>query len=131
MNNYQKIHGTTVDKFDIGTKNQRIVLTGQTNSAGTANLVDRDSASYTATSTVFFSAYIVGQGSNTAAYEIKGCYLSGTTTTTGYVVNTYVDTDNFTEPTVSFSSSGEMTVTCTGLADENINWTATFDFVLI
>lgn len=131
MNNYQKIHGTTVDKFDIGTKNQRIVLTGQTSGAEATNLVDRDNISYTATSTVFFSAYIVGQGTNTSAYEIKGCYLSGTTTTTGYVVNTYVDTGNFIEPVVSFSSSGVMTVTCTGLANENINWTATFDFVLI
>lgn len=131
MSNYQKIHGTTVDKFDIGTKNQRIVLTGQTVGALTTELVDRDDNPYTATSTVFFSAYIVGQGSNTAAYEIKGCYLNGTTTTTGYVVNTYVDTNNFTEPVVSFSNLGEMTVTCTGLAGENINWTATFDFVLI
>lgn len=131
MNNYQKIHGTTVDKFDIGTKNQRIVLTGQTVNALTVDLVDRDGNPYTANSTVFFSAYIVGQGSNTAAYEVKGCYLSGTTTTAGYVVNTYVDSGEFTEPTVSFSDQGEMTVTCTGLFGENINWTATFDFVLI
>ena len=131
MNNYQKIHGTTVDKFDIGTKNQRIVLTGQTVNALTVDLVDRDGNPYTANSTVFFSAYIVGQGSNTAAYEVKGCYLSGTTTTAGYVVNTYVDTGEFTEPTVSFSNQGVMTVTCTGLFGENINWTATFDFVLI
>ena len=131
MNNYQRLHGTTVDKFDIGTKNQRIVLTGQTTGAATAELRDRDSEPYTAGSTVFFSAYIVGQGTHTAAYESKGCYLTGTTTTAGYVVNTYVDTGNFAEPVVSFSNQGAMTVMCTGLSNENINWTATFDFVSI
>jgi hypothetical protein len=131
MNNYQKLHGTTVDKFEIGTKNQRVVLTGTTSGAATTQLVDREGVSYTANSTVFFSAYIVGQGTHTAAFEVKGCYLNGTTTTAGYVVNTYVDTGNFAEPVVSFSNQGVMTVMCTGLSNENINWTATFDFVSI
>lgn len=131
MGNYQKLHGTTVDRFDIGTKNQRITLAGQTNNGAVVSLSDRDNGSYTAESTVFFTAYIVGQGTNTAAYEIKGCYLHGTGTTTGYVVNTFVDTGSFVEPQVSFSSQGVMTVLCHGLPGENINWSATFDFVSI
>ena len=92
---------------------------------------DRDGLKYKSESTVFFTAYIVGKGTNVAAYEIKGCYLQGTTTISGYVTNTYVDTNNFTEPTISFNSDGDITVTVTGVGTDVINWTAVIDFVSI
>ena len=128
---YTKLHGTTTDRFKIGLKNQRVTLSGVTSNTATAELLDRDSLKYTVESTVFFTAYIIGQGVNVAAYEIKGCYLQGTTTISGYVTNTYVDTADFNEPTINFSSSGEMTVTCTGAATDTIDWTAVIDFVSI
>lgn len=128
---YTKLHGTTADRFKIGLKNQRVTLSGITTNAVAVELLDRDAAKYTAESTVFFTAYIVGQGTNVAAYEIKGCYLQGTSTTTGYVVNTFVDSAGFTEPAITFNSSGEMTLTCTGVADDMITWTAVIDVVSI
>ena len=128
---YTKLHGTTTDKFKIGLKNQKITLSGVTSSASSTTLADRDGMNFTVYSTVFFTAYIVGKGINTAAYEIKGCYLQGTTTISGYVVNTFVDTNNFTEPTISFNSLGEMTVTCSGVDTDTIEWTAVIDFVSI
>ena len=129
---YTRLHGTTTDSFKIGLKNQRIVLTGATVGATSVELLDRESNKYTAVSTVFFTAYIVGQGStNTAAYQIKGCYVNGTTTVSGYVVDTYVDTASFTEPSLSFSSSGELTLTCVGASGDTINWSASIDFVLV
>jgi hypothetical protein len=128
---YTKLHGTTTDRFKIGLKNQRVTLSGVTSNTATAELLDRDSLKYTVESTVFFTAYVIGQGVNVAAYEIKGCYLQGTTTISGYVTNTYVDTADFTEPTINFNSSGEMTVTCTGADTDTINWTAVIDFVSI
>ena len=128
---YTKLHGTTTDRFKIGLKNQRVTLSGVTSNTATAELLDRDSLKYTVESTVFFTAYIIGQGVNVAAYEIKGCYLQGTTTISGYVTNTYVDTADFIEPTINFNSSGEMTVTCTGADTDTINWTAVIDFVSI
>jgi len=128
---YTKLHGTTTDRFKIGLKNQRVTLSGSTTNTATAELLDRDELKYTAESTVFFTAYIIGQGTNVAAYEIKGCYLQGTTTISGYVTNTYVDTANFTEPTINFDSSGEMTIVCTGINADTINWTAVIDFVSI
>jgi len=128
---YTKLHGTTADSFKIGLKNQRVTLSGITTNAASTELLDRDESKYTVGSTVFFTAYVIGKGSNTAAYEIKGCYLQGTTTITGYVTNTYVDTDNFTEPTITFNSSGEMTLTCTGTDTDTINWTAVIDVVSI
>jgi hypothetical protein len=128
---YTKLHGTTTDKFKIGLKNQKITLSGITSSSLPVVLVDRDGINFTVDSTTFFTAYIVGKGSNTAAYEIKGCYLQGTTIISGYVTNTYVDTGNLTEPTVSFDSSGEMTVTCSGIDADIIEWTAVIDFVSI
>lgn len=128
---YTKLTGTTVDKFKIGLKNQRITLSGITTNATSAGLLDRDLSKYTAESTIFFTAYIIGQGTNTAAYEIKGCYLQGTTTISGYVTNTFVDTNNFTEPTITFNSAGEMTVNCTGVSTDTIAWTAVLDIVLI
>ena len=131
MDTFYKLHGTTVDKFKIGLKNQRIVLTGQTTTGSTATLLDRDSQNYTAESSVFFTAYIIGQGTDSAAYEIKGCYISGVSGVSGYVVNTFVDTNSFTPPTITFSSSGNLTVTVTGLASDTINWTATIDFVTV
>ena len=131
MDTFYKLHGTTVDKFKIGLKNQRIVLTGQTTTGSTATLLDRDSQNYTAESSVFFTAYIIGQGTDSAAYEIKGCYISGVSGVTGYVVNTFVDTNSFTPPVITFSSSGNLTVTVTGLASDTINWTATIDFVTV
>jgi len=131
MDTFYKLHGTTVDKFKIGLKNQRIVLTGQTTTGSTATLLDRDSQNYTAESSVFFTAYIIGQGTDSAAYEIKGCYISGVSGVSGYVVNTFVDTNSFTPPAITFSSSGNLTVTVTGLASDTINWTATIDFVTV
>ena len=131
MDTFYKLHGTTVDKFKIGLKNQRIVLTGQTTTASTTDLLDRDEQSYTAESTVFFTAYIVGQGTNSSAYEIKGCYINGQNGVSGYVVNTFVDTNNFTVPSVTFDNSGNLTVTVTGKAGDTINWTATIDFVTV
>ena len=128
---YTKLHGTTTDRFKIGLKNQRVTLSGTTTNIATTELLDRDGLKYTAESTVFFTAYIVGQGVNTAAYEIKGCYLQGTTTVSGYVTNTFVDTNNFSEPTITFDSDGEMTLTCTGTGTDNINWTAVIDVVSI
>lgn len=128
---YTKLHGTTTDRFKIGLKNQKITLSGVTSSTASTELLDRDGLKYTAESTVFFTAYVVGKGTNVAAYEIKGCYLQGTTTISGYVTNTYVDTDNFTEPTISFNSNGDVTVTCTGVGTDVIDWTAVIDFVSI
>lgn len=131
MDTFYKLHGTTVDKFKIGLKNQRIVLTGQTTTGSTATLLDRDNQNYTAESSVFFTAYIIGQGTDSAAYEIKGCYISGVSGVSGYVVNTFVDTNSFTPPAITFSSSGNLTVSVTGLASDTINWTATIDFVTV
>jgi hypothetical protein len=128
---FSKLHGTTTDKFSIGQKNLRITLTGLSSTAESVELLDRDSGSYQTDNSVFFTAYVIAQGTNTAAFEIKGCYVSGTTGTTGYVVNTYVDTGGFTDPIVTFSSSGQMSVTCTGLAADNIRWTAVVDLVLV
>lgn len=128
---YTKLHGTTTDRFKIGLKNQRVTLSGITSNTVSVELLDRDSLKYTAESTVFFTVYIVGKGTNTAVYELKGCYLQGTTTVSGYVVNTFVDTDNFQEPTISFNTNGEMTLICTGVGTDTINWTAVIDVVLI
>jgi hypothetical protein len=131
MDTFYKLHGTTVDKFKIGLKNQRIVLTGQTTTTSTATLLDRDGQNYTVESSVFFTAYIIGQGTNSAAYEIKGCYISGVSGVSGYVVNTFVDTNSFTPPAITFDNSGNLTVTVTGQAGDTINWTATIDFVTV
>lgn len=128
---YTKVHGTTADRFKIGLKNQRITLSGITANTAVVELLDRDEAKYTVDSTVFFTAYIVGKGVNTAAYEIKGCYLEGTTTISGYVTTTFVDTNSFIEPTINFNSSGEMTVSCTGVGTDTIIWTAVIDVVSI
>lgn len=128
---FSKLHGTTTDKFAIGQKNQRIVLTGQSSGAGTVQLTDRDNSVYAADSSVFFTAYIIAQGANTAAFEIKGCYIFGVTGTTGYVVNTYVDTGGFTDPVITFSALGQMSIICTGLDSDDINWTAVVDLVAV
>ena len=128
---FQKLHGTTVDRFQIGRKVQTITLTGSNTADNTVALVDRDGIGYTADSTVFFTAYIIGKATDTAAYEIKGCYVAGTSSVSGYVVNTYVDSNSFTAPLITFNSNGEMTVTCTGLTGQNVTWTATIDIVKI
>lgn len=129
MDLYQKLHGTTVDSFKIGTKSQRITLTGQTTTGATAVLLDRDGASYTADSTVFFTAYVVGTGTNSAAYTIKGCYIPGSGVN-GYVVDTFVDTNNFTRPTITFPSD-ILTLTVIGQAGDTINWSATVDLIVV
>lgn len=129
---YAKLHGTTVDRFKIGVNNQRISLTGVSSGEGGVQLVDRDGNNLTVSSTVFFTAYIVGRGEeNTAAYEIKGCYLQGTTVVTGYVVDTFVDTAEFMEPEISFGSDGMMTLTCFGVIDDTVSWSAVVDIVSI
>lgn len=128
---YTRLHGTTVDRFKVGSHSQRVTLTGFTSGQSTATLVDRDGNNFVADTTVFFTAYIIGKGTNTAAYQIKGCYLFGTTTLSGFVVDTFVDTADFTEPNLSFSSSGELVLTCNGVDGDEINWTAVIDVVLI
>lgn len=132
METYQKLYGTTVDKFKIGLKNQRIVLTGMTSEAGETTLKDRDDNDHVVDSTVFFTANIVGRGnSSTAAYEIKGCYVIATTTVTGYVVNTYVDTGNFTEPVIEFSETNAMSIKCIGVDGDIVNWTASVELLSV
>lgn len=128
---FSKLHGTTTDKFKIGLKNQRIVLTGQSSGISQIQLTNRDESVYAADSSVFFTAYIIAQGTNTAAFEIKGCYVFGVTGTTGYVVNTYVDTGGFTDPVITFSAQGQMSITCTGLDADDIDWTAVVDLVSV
>jgi len=128
---FTKLHGTTVDRFKIGHKAERITLTGSTAGSTSTDLLDRDGNPYSVTSTVFFTAYIVGKGTHTAAYEVQGCYVLGTSTVSGYVVNTYVDTGNFNEPSLSFDSNGILTVSCTGVNADTIDWTAVIDIVSI
>jgi hypothetical protein len=128
---FTKVHGTTTDSFKIGLNNHRLVLTGTTTSNQTTELLDRDGNKFTANSTLFFTAYVIGKGSNTAAFEVKGCYLEGTTTVTGFVVNTYVDTAEFQEPTLTFDANGSMTLSCTGIVGDTIQWTAVLDVVSI
>ncbi len=129
---YAKLHGTTVDRFKIGANNQRINLTGVSSGLDEAQLVDRDGNNFTVSGTAFFTAYIVGRGEeNTAAYEIKGCYLQGTTVLNGYVVDTFVDTADLPEPDINFESDGTMTLTCFGVTDDTINWSAVVDVVSI
>lgn len=129
MDTYQKLHGTTVDSFKIGTKSQRITLTGQTTTSATAVLLDRDGASYTADSTVFFTAYVVGTGTNSAAYTIKGCYIPGSGVN-GYVVDTFVDTSLFVRPSITFPGN-VLTLTVTGQAADTINWSAAVDLIVV
>jgi hypothetical protein len=128
---YTKLHGTTADSFKIGLKNQRLTLSGRTINTAVVELLDRDGLKYTVDSTVFFTAYIIGKGINTAAYEIKGCYLQDTATLTGYVTNTFVDTNNFIEPTITFNPLGELSLICTGSGLGIIDWTAVIDLVSI
>lgn len=131
-NTFSKLHGTTVDKFSVGTKNDRVTLTGSSVNAATADLKDRDGNSHTAGSTVFFTAYIIGKSSTgTAAFELKGCYVAGTTSVSGAVANTYVNTSGFPLPTISFSSGGVMFLTCTGVLGHTTAWSATVDFTKI
>ena len=59
---YTKLHGTTTDRFKIGLKNQRVTLSGRTVNTASTELLDRDGLKYTAESTVFFTAYIIGKG---------------------------------------------------------------------
>ena len=132
MSVYTKLHGTTTDAFKIGLKNERITLTGTTVSNASSTLLNREGQKYTVDSTVFFTAYIIGVGSSSvASYEIKGCHISGSTNVTGQVVTTYIDSSEFTEPTISFNSAGELTVQCTGIIGDSINWTASIDFVMV
>lgn len=132
MNIYSKLHGTTADRFRIGSNSQTIILTGETTSASSSLLLDRDGTLFVVSSTVFFTMYIVGQGENqTAAYEIKGCYVNSTKTVTGYVVNTFVDSANFIEPSIQFNSNDELEVSCTGVNDDTMLWTANINFVII
>lgn len=132
MDIFSKIHGTTSDRFKIGQNNQKNTLTGQTLSDEAAQLSNRDDVKFVATSTVFFTAYIVGQGQdNTAAYEVKGCYILEKNILSGYVTNTYVDTNSFTEPTISFNANNEMIISCTGLLNEVINWIAIVEFTIV
>lgn len=131
MDLYQKLHGTTVDSFKIGTKSQRITLTGTNTGADTVDLVDRDGNKFTADSTVFFTVYIVGQDSDTAAFEIKGCYISGVSGVSGSVTNTFVNSNAIAMPTINFTTNGLMTISCQGVSGQNLAWTAAIDIVKI
>lgn len=131
MDLYQKLHGTTVDSFKVGTKSQRITLTGTNTGADTVDLVDRDANKYTADSTVFFTIYLVAKDTDTAAFEIKGCYIAGVAGVSGSVTNTFVNSNSIPAPIVNFSSSGTMTISCTGIAGQNLAWTAAIDIVKI
>jgi len=131
MDTFARIHGTTVDKFQIGTKSQRITLSGTTTGSNNVDLLDREGEKYTADSTVFFTAYILGQGSDVFAAEIKGCYINGVPGVSGTVVNVYIDSFGFVNPTIFFTNSGTMTVNCTGILGQNINWSATIDLLKI
>jgi hypothetical protein len=132
MNIYSKIHGTTADRFRMGLKNQRITFTGETETNEAVVLTNSENVLFVANSTVFFTVYIVGQGdSAAAAYEIKGCYINESSTLTGYVVNTFVDSDNFVEPIVVFNEANEIIVTCNGVEEKTIKWTAIADFVIV
>ncbi len=129
---FTKLHGTTTDSFKIGLKNVRLALTGTTDGVTSAVLKNRDNENFSVVSTVFFTAYVIGRGTdNSAAYEIKGCYIEGTTTISGYVVNTYVDSVGFTDPSISFNSSGELFVECFGVANDTVSWTAVVDVVAV
>jgi hypothetical protein len=129
---FTKLHGTTTDSFKIGLKNVRLSLTGVTDGITSTVLKNREDDNFSIVSTVFFTAYIIGRGNNnSAAYEIKGCYIEGTTTISGYVVNTYVDSVGFTDPSISFSTSGELFVECFGILGDTINWTAVVDAVAV
>lgn len=127
---FQKLHGTTVDRFSIGSTNQTITLTGQTTGTSTIQLLDRDSQSFTVDSAVFFSAYIVGIGTNVAAYEIKGCYILSDESIRGYAVTTYEDTASINEPSVTFNN-GEINVSVTGASGDTIDWSATVNLILV
>lgn len=127
---FQKIHGTTVDRFSIGNNNQTISLTGQTMSTAYTQLLDRNAQSFTVDSAVFFSAFIAGTGTNTAAYEIKGCYTLADDSIKGYAVTTYADTANIAEPVVSFSD-GEINVSVAGAAGDTMTWSAIVNLVLV
>jgi hypothetical protein len=132
MNIYSKLHGTTSDRFRIGSKNQTMTVTGQTVDASTAILSNRDATNIVASSTVFFTAYVVGQGTtHTAAYEIKGCYISGTNTLSGYVVNTFVDTANFLEPSITFDLNNVLNISVTGVTGDTVMWTSIIDFFIV
>lgn len=127
---YSKLHGTTVDRFQIGTKSQQITLTGVNLGSNTIDLLDRDSTKHTENSTVFFTANIVGTDSSSAAFEIRGCYINGSGVS-GTVINTYLNTSSIPTPTVTFDNNGLLTISCTGISGENIRWTAIIDFVKI
>ena len=131
MDTFSKLHGTTVDRFQIGTKSQRFTLTGTNSGADTVSLLDRDGNTYTADATVFFTAYIVGTDTANAAFLIKGCYINGSSGVSGYVTDTFVNTNGVSIPSVSFNSSGVMTIACTGLVGQNLTWSAAIDIVKI
>lgn len=127
---FQKLHGTTVDRFGIGNNNQTIILTGTTTSVNGVQLLDRDAQSFSVDSAVFFSAHIAGTGTNVAAYEIKGCYLLSNDSMNGYTVTTYTNTADVQDPVITFNN-GEITVTAHGATGDTINWTAVINLVLV
>lgn len=131
MDLYQKLHGTTVDSFKVGTKSQRITLTGTNTGADTVDLVDRDANKYTADSTVFFTIYLVAKDTDTAAFEIKGCYIAGVAGVSGSVTNTFVNSNAIATPTVNFTTSGLMSISCLGIIGQNLSWSATIDIIKI
>jgi hypothetical protein len=132
-NTFLKLHGTTVDTFSIGSKTESITHSGTTVNTGSTTLVDREGNQYTASGTVFFTAYIVCQasGGQTGAFEIKGCYLSGVSGVSGAVTNTFVNTSTIPAPTISFNTSGLMSIGVSGISSATLNWTARVDFIKI
>jgi hypothetical protein len=127
----QKIHGTTTDRFQVGGKSQQIVLTGKNTDADTVALKNRENTPITTNSTTFFTAYLLGQATDLAAFEIKGCYVKDQAGLTGLVVNTFLNTNEIPVPEITFSSTGTLTINCTGLAGQNIQWSGIVDFIKI
>ena len=132
MNIFSKIHGTTADRFRIGSNIQTITLTGLTTSNETVALTNVENTAFSTSSTLFFTVYIIGKGiSNLAAYEINGCYVNDTNTVTGSVLTTYADTGVTNDPSVSFDINNVLTVNCTGAIDDPMQWTAKIEFIII
>lgn len=131
MDIFQRLHGTTTDQFKIGSKSQRIVLTGVNQANDTVALTDRFGNQYTADSTIFFTAYLIGQDTDTVSLELKGSYIQGTTGASGTVVTAFVNTNNIPLPTVNFNSSGTLSIDCTGILGQNLKWTCVVDIVKI
>jgi hypothetical protein len=129
---YTRLHGTTTDSFKIGFNNERVIVSGQTVNNLSATLVDRNSQQPALKSTAFFTANVIAKGvTGVASFELKGSYIQGTTVAGGYVVTTFLNNANFSEPIVTFTAQGIMNLICIGKQGDTIAWTALVDIVSI